>query len=136
MSLEKPIVELGKAEGQWHERVWYGVATYSLLMAVTAAPGLLAHTCPEHPPGLLLYTVSSICFAKKGLHRDGDGKGCKGGRRQETGESDSPCPAYSWKQVSERQGAACYRDPWEPCRGLAMLWVRCRKVTRRDWPLN
>lgn len=82
MGLVKPIVELGKAEGQWTERVWHEVATYSLLMAVTAAPGLLAHTCPEHPPGLLLHTVSSICFAKKGLHRYGGGKGWKGGRRQ------------------------------------------------------
>lgn len=82
MSLVKPIVELGKAEGQWPEWVWHRVATYSLLMAVIAAPRLLAHTYTEHPPGLLLQTVSSICFARNGVHKDAGGKGWKGKRKQ------------------------------------------------------
>lgn len=29
-----------------------------------------------------------------------------------------------------RAGAACYGDPREPCRGLAMPWVRSRKASQ------
>lgn len=87
------------------------------VMAVTAAPGFLL----------------TICFAKKGLR----GWGREGlGKRPETGESDNPCLTCSWQQVSAGQGAACYRDPWEPCRGMAMPWVRSRKASRRDWHLH
>lgn len=52
--------------------------------------------------------------------------------REEADDSDSPAPPAVGSE-SGGQGAACSREPWEPCQGLAMPWVRSRKISRRDW---
>lgn len=114
---------------------WEDLGIEQLQTLLSAVPA--AHRLPTlHLPisllgGFSASVLSSLCLSRKACA----GLGCWGGR--EGGErrlmNQTVLPHLQLAVSEPEQGAALYRDLWEPKRGLAMPWRRSRETSRRDW---